>query len=243
MQSASRSISALWKRELSPFAWGSSVSTPGAISCGKTAVVWLLAPGADALPASTRQRQQRERQQWLILLQCSHLACFVLLVLHVCEEVIVVLCRMSGDEVNPATVAQPVEDVQGDGRWMSQVGCLFLIQVLFNRWESSNSCVLKISLRYIQYCFHCPLTRYFFNHFTPPILFQPFHFLYEFVCLCPHCFHVESALLQKCFSHVNNLVSVLVTNCCHICEDKEFIFILLTESGCSPSTSWLPEWG
>lgn len=30
--------------------------------------------------------------------------------------------RMSGDEVNPAAEAQPVEDVQGDGRWMSQVG-------------------------------------------------------------------------------------------------------------------------
>lgn len=35
-------------------------------------------------------------------------------------------CRMSGDEVNPATVAQLVEDVQGDGRWMSQVGGVFL---------------------------------------------------------------------------------------------------------------------
>lgn len=38
--------------------------------------------------------------------------------------------RMSGDEVNPAAVAQPVEDVQGDGRWMSQVGgvclCVYL---------------------------------------------------------------------------------------------------------------------
>ncbi|TNM85041.1 platelet-activating factor acetylhydrolase IB subunit alpha2 [Takifugu rubripes] len=27
---------------------------------------------------------------------------------------------MSGDEVNPAAVPQPVEDVQGDGRWISQ---------------------------------------------------------------------------------------------------------------------------
>ncbi|XP_071772722.2 platelet-activating factor acetylhydrolase IB subunit alpha2 [Centroberyx gerrardi] len=27
---------------------------------------------------------------------------------------------MSGDDMNPAAVAQPVEDVQGDGRWMSQ---------------------------------------------------------------------------------------------------------------------------
>uniref|UniRef100_A0A1A7YQ06 Platelet-activating factor acetylhydrolase IB subunit alpha2 n=1 Tax=Iconisemion striatum TaxID=60296 RepID=A0A1A7YQ06_9TELE len=27
---------------------------------------------------------------------------------------------MSGDELNPAAVAQPVEDVQGDGRWLSQ---------------------------------------------------------------------------------------------------------------------------
>ncbi|XP_020485936.1 platelet-activating factor acetylhydrolase IB subunit beta [Labrus bergylta] len=27
---------------------------------------------------------------------------------------------MSGDELNPAAVPQPVEDVQGDGRWMSQ---------------------------------------------------------------------------------------------------------------------------
>nr|XP_046267061.1 platelet-activating factor acetylhydrolase IB subunit beta [Scatophagus argus]XP_046267062.1 platelet-activating factor acetylhydrolase IB subunit beta [Scatophagus argus] len=27
---------------------------------------------------------------------------------------------MSDDEVNPAAVAQPVEDVQGDGRWLSQ---------------------------------------------------------------------------------------------------------------------------
>uniref|UniRef100_A0A3P9IZD2 Platelet-activating factor acetylhydrolase IB subunit alpha2 n=1 Tax=Oryzias latipes TaxID=8090 RepID=A0A3P9IZD2_ORYLA len=27
---------------------------------------------------------------------------------------------MSGDEVNPAAEAQPVEDVQGDGRWLSQ---------------------------------------------------------------------------------------------------------------------------
>ncbi|KAF3841209.1 hypothetical protein F7725_007071 [Dissostichus mawsoni] len=28
--------------------------------------------------------------------------------------------RMSGDEVNPAAVAKPVEDAQGDDRWMSQ---------------------------------------------------------------------------------------------------------------------------
>ncbi|KAJ8256540.1 hypothetical protein COCON_G00186920 [Conger conger] len=28
--------------------------------------------------------------------------------------------RMSGDEVNPAAVPVPVQDVQGDGRWMSQ---------------------------------------------------------------------------------------------------------------------------
>lgn len=27
---------------------------------------------------------------------------------------------MNGDELNPAAVAKPVEDVQGDGRWMSQ---------------------------------------------------------------------------------------------------------------------------
>lgn len=27
---------------------------------------------------------------------------------------------MSGDEMNPAAVAEPVEDVQGDGRWISQ---------------------------------------------------------------------------------------------------------------------------
>lgn len=32
--------------------------------------------------------------------------------------------RMSGDEVNPAAEAQPVEDVQGDGRWLSQV-CVY----------------------------------------------------------------------------------------------------------------------
>lgn len=32
---------------------------------------------------------------------------------------------MSGDELNPAAVAQPVEDVQGDGRWMSQVGVIY----------------------------------------------------------------------------------------------------------------------
>lgn len=31
------------------------------------------------------------------------------------------VCRMSGDEVNPAAEPQPVEDVQGDGRWISQV--------------------------------------------------------------------------------------------------------------------------
>lgn len=31
-------------------------------------------------------------------------------------------CRMSGDELNPAAVPRPVEDVQGDARWMSQVG-------------------------------------------------------------------------------------------------------------------------
>lgn len=34
---------------------------------------------------------------------------------------------------------------------------------------------------------------------------------------------------------------ILVTNCCHICEDKEFIFILLTESGCSPPPDCLSE--
>lgn len=28
---------------------------------------------------------------------------------------------MSGGEGNPAAVPQPVEDVQGDGRWISQV--------------------------------------------------------------------------------------------------------------------------
>lgn len=32
--------------------------------------------------------------------------------------------RMSGDDLNPAAVPQPVEDVQGDGRWMSQVGAI-----------------------------------------------------------------------------------------------------------------------
>lgn len=39
-----------------------------------------------------------------------------------------VSCRMSGDDMNPAAVAQPVKDLQGDGRWMSQV-CVVLIQV------------------------------------------------------------------------------------------------------------------
>lgn len=29
---------------------------------------------------------------------------------------------MSDDEMNPAAVAEPVEDVQGDARWISQVG-------------------------------------------------------------------------------------------------------------------------
>lgn len=29
--------------------------------------------------------------------------------------------RMSGEEVNPAAVPVQVKDVQGDGRWMSQV--------------------------------------------------------------------------------------------------------------------------
>lgn len=29
---------------------------------------------------------------------------------------------MSGDDLNPAAVARPVEDAQGDDRWMSQVG-------------------------------------------------------------------------------------------------------------------------
>lgn len=36
-----------------------------------------------------------------------------------------VSCRMSGDEANPAAVAQPVEDVHGDGRWLSQVGVCY----------------------------------------------------------------------------------------------------------------------
>lgn len=36
---------------------------------------------------------------------------------------------MSGDELNPAAVAQPVEDVQGDGRWMSQVGAVGVVIV------------------------------------------------------------------------------------------------------------------
>lgn len=40
---------------------------------------------------------------------------------------------MSGDEVNPAAEAQPVVDVQGDERWMSQVGgvCLCVYLKLF----------------------------------------------------------------------------------------------------------------
>ncbi|XP_041741775.1 platelet-activating factor acetylhydrolase IB subunit alpha2-like isoform X3 [Coregonus clupeaformis] len=32
-----------------------------------------------------------------------------------------VASRMSGDEMNPAAVAQAVEDIQGDDRWMSQI--------------------------------------------------------------------------------------------------------------------------
>lgn len=31
------------------------------------------------------------------------------------------VCRMSGDEGNPAAAPQPVDDIQGDGRWISQV--------------------------------------------------------------------------------------------------------------------------
>lgn len=30
--------------------------------------------------------------------------------------------RMSSEEASPAAVPEPVEDVHGDGRWMSQVG-------------------------------------------------------------------------------------------------------------------------
>lgn len=36
---------------------------------------------------------------------------------------------MSGEEVNPAAVPQPVEDVQGDGRWISQV-LVFILHLI-----------------------------------------------------------------------------------------------------------------
>lgn len=43
-----------------------------------------------------------------------------------------VCCRMS-DELNPAVVPQPVEDVHGDGRWISQVGdCIATVQNAVN---------------------------------------------------------------------------------------------------------------
>lgn len=37
---------------------------------------------------------------------------------------------MSGGEANPAAVPQPVEDVQGDGRWISQVLLLCSLEVI-----------------------------------------------------------------------------------------------------------------
>ncbi|XP_058482486.1 platelet-activating factor acetylhydrolase IB subunit beta isoform X1 [Solea solea] len=39
---------------------------------------------------------------------------------HPCICGAVSCCRMCDEELNPAAVAQPVEDVHGDGRWMAQ---------------------------------------------------------------------------------------------------------------------------
>lgn len=53
------------------------------------------------------------------------------------------LCRMSGDEGNPATVPQPVDDVQGDGRWMSQVGWVFFIPFVIQYVRKRSSMRVK----------------------------------------------------------------------------------------------------
>lgn len=54
---------------------------------------------------------------------------------------------MSGDDVNPAAVAQPVEDVQGDGRWMSQVGGVYSKCFLFMAFFIAIN--IRISLKIV----------------------------------------------------------------------------------------------
>lgn len=52
---------------------------------------------------------------------------------------------MSGDEVNPAAVPQPVEDVQGDGRWISQVIILCSLVKISVSFRSINTgCISTI---------------------------------------------------------------------------------------------------
>lgn len=86
---------------------------------------------------------------------------------------------MSGDEVNPAAVAQPVEDVQGDGRWMSQVGgvCLCVYLNVFIVYLSNQnhyaiirlsaflwcSCGGKTHMGYIWVFMHC---TFFFTKYS-----------------------------------------------------------------------------
>lgn len=72
---------------------------------------------------------------------------------------------MSGDELNPAAVAQPVEDVQGDGRWMSQVGAIYywsISQCAYNAYKItyvSSLCNIKDECIwphcFLKVLFHC----------------------------------------------------------------------------------------
>lgn len=48
--------------------------------------------------------------------------------------------RMSGDEVNPAAVPQPVEDVHGDGRWLSQVCSVLWVLINYDFKCESTCC-------------------------------------------------------------------------------------------------------
>lgn len=77
-------------------------------------------------------------------------------------------CRMSGDEVNPATVAQPVEDVQGDGRWMSQVGGVILsIWIQCPRKQQSRH------VRLVNISVNINISMLIYQYIR--ISFQPFH--------------------------------------------------------------------
>lgn len=79
---------------------------------------------------------------------------------------------MSGDELNPAAVAQPVEDVQGDGRWMSQVGGVYYwwrkhsVSFLIIHVHKNSICVPYATFRMNAFCHRLKIYIIFFKNMS-----------------------------------------------------------------------------